>query len=135
MSIIPIDLLLSPYLNVTQSTPTNPTQTNESGVPKFKKYYPVPPPQPSVYLYQNVNHDVNLRKNVTEFFHTKVLKWINMSYPGFTEHKSKLKMLDSTDGKMIIYNLLRDFIKKSGINWYDLRDNYSLIKEYLSKKL
>ncbi len=79
MSIIPIDLLLSPYLNVTQSTPTNPTQTNESGVPKFKKYYPVPPPQPSVYLYQNVNHDVNLRKNVTEFFHTKVLKWINMS--------------------------------------------------------
>jgi hypothetical protein len=26
-------------------------------------------------------------------------------------------------------------IKKSGINWYDLRDNYSIVKEYINVKL
>jgi hypothetical protein len=43
--------------------------------------------------------------------------------------------LETDEGKMHIYNLLRHFIKKSGINWFDLRDNYSIIKEYLSEKI
>jgi|LauGreDrversion4_2_1035121.scaffolds.fasta_scaffold37919_3 hypothetical protein len=102
--------------------------------PEFRRYWPVPPIYESVYEYQNVNVDLNLRKEVTQFFHKKVLKWIR-NYPEFLHHKSKLNFLDSIDGQMHIYNLLRKFIKKSGINWYDLRDNYSIIKEYLNAML
>ena len=102
--------------------------------PEFRRYWPVPPVIESVFEYQNVNADLHLRKEVTEFFHKKVIKWIN-NYPEFSKHKSKLTSINSIDGQMHIYNLLRKFIKKSGINWYDLRDNYSIIKEYLNANL
>jgi hypothetical protein len=102
--------------------------------PDVRRYWPVPPLIDSVFEYQDINNDVNLRKDVTDFFHKKILKWID-EYPNFTHLKSQKKYLQSNEGKMKIYNLLRHFIKNSGINWYDLRDNYSLIKEYLSKKL
>lgn len=102
--------------------------------PAFRRYWPVPPVIESVFEYQNVNTDLHLRKDVTSFFHKKVIKWIK-NYPEFSHHKSKLNSLESIDGQMHIYNLLRKFIKKSGINWYDLRDNYSIIKEYLNANL
>lgn len=102
--------------------------------PEFRRYWPVPPLIQSVYEYQNVNSDLHLRKEVTNFFHRKVIKWIE-NYPEFATHKSKLNFLESVEGQMHIYNLLRIFIKKSGINWYDLRDNYSIVKEYLNSKL
>jgi hypothetical protein len=102
--------------------------------PQYRRYWPVPPLIESVFEYQNVNTNLNLRKDVTDFFHKKVLKWVK-NYPEFLHHKSKLSFLDSVDGQMHIYNLLRKFIKKSGINWYDLRDNYSIVKDYLNAKL
>jgi hypothetical protein len=102
--------------------------------PDYRRYWPVPPLTESVYEYQNVNTDLHLRKDVTNFFHQKVIKWIT-KYPEFSSHKTKLEFIETNDGKMHIYNLLRKFIKKSGINWYDLRDNYSIVKEYLNTKL
>lgn len=102
--------------------------------PQYRRYWPVPVLLESVYEYQNINTDLNLRKDVTNFFQRKIIKWIK-NYPEFSQHKSKLNFLESVDGQMHIYNLLRKFIKKSGINWYDLRDNYSIIKEYLNEKL
>lgn len=109
-------------------------QTNPDEKPKYRRYWPVPPIINSVYEYQNVNTDVNLRKDVTNFFHKKIIKWIQ-SYPDFAEHKDKLEFIKSTDGKMHIYHLLRKFIHKTGINWYDLRDNYSVVKKYLNMKI
>ena len=47
----------------------------------------------------------------------------------------KLNMMKSVDGQMLIYRLLRKFVKRSGINWFDLRDNYSLLKKYIRHKL
>lgn len=124
---IPIDLLI----NTKQTTQTtNPIP----GIPTTRKYYPVPPTYPSVYQYQNVNKDMNLRMDVTKFFHKKVLKWLN-SEESFKQYQSKKDFLETTDGQLHIYRLLRMFVKRSGINWYDLRDNYSIIKEFLSKKL
>ncbi len=129
---IPIDTILK-----TQSTQeTQQTQTNigEDGVPKVRRYWPVPPLIQSVYEYQDVNKDVYLRKDVTQFFQQKIIKWIGEDSE-FSKHKSKVSFLNSVDGQMHVYNLLRKFVKKSGINWYDLRDNYPIIKEYLNKKL
>lgn len=102
--------------------------------PTFRRYWPVPPVIESVFEYQNVNTDLNLRKDVTTFFHKKIIKWIT-NYPEFSHHKKKLDFIESLDGQMYVYNLLRNFIKKSGINWYDLRDNYSIVKEYINAKL
>ena len=119
---IPINLLVK----------KNNPQINQQ--PTTRRYWPVPPVIDHIVEYQDINKDVYLRKDVTKFFHEKVLKWIN-EYDEFKIHKSKLSFLKTTDGQMYIYNLLRHFVKKSGINWYDLRDNYSIIKEYLSKKL
>ncbi len=106
--------------------------------PSTRRFWPVPPLIDHIVEYQDVNKDVNLRKDVTKFFHEKVIKWVSESgseYKEFNKYKSKLPFLKSTDGQMHIYGLLRLFVKKSGINWYDLRDNYALIKEFLSKKL
>lgn len=102
--------------------------------PKFRRYWPVPLLMPSVFEYKNVNNDLALRKDVTTFFHIKVLKWINTE-TAYKKIKSKKKFLESIDGQMHIYNLLRKFVKHSGINWYDLRDNYALIKDFLASKL
>jgi hypothetical protein len=122
---IPLDLLINN--NITNQPPN-------TDKPTTRRYWPVPPLIDHVVEYQNINKDINLRKDVTKFFHEKVIKWIN-EYDEFKIHKSKLSFLKTTDGQMYIYNLLRHFVKKSGINWYDLRDNYSILKEYLSKKL
>jgi hypothetical protein len=78
--------------------------------------------------------DLRLRKDVTNFFHEKVIKWIT-NYPEFSQYKSKLSSIKTIDGQLFIYKILRKFIKKSGINWYDLRDNYSIVKEYINTKL
>ena len=102
--------------------------------PDFKRYWPVPPLIDSTIQYQNINKDSNLRKDVTNFFHRKILKWINEN-PEFKHLKSKEKFLETNEGKIHIYNLLRYFIKRSGINWYDLRDNYPILKEYLKEKV
>ena len=102
--------------------------------PAVRRYWPVPLVTSYEYQYQNVNKDVNLRKSVTEFFHKKTIKWIKNNEE-FKKHESQLDFLNTTEGKMHMYNLLRKFIKKSGINWYDLRDNYSIIKDYINHKL
>lgn len=108
--------------------------------PQFKKYYPVPitnvtyPFVESIYQYQDVNKDLKLRKNVTSFFTDQTISWINND-DSFKKHQSKLNHIKSVDGQMHIYKLLRKFVKRSGINWYDLRDNYDLIKKFIKHKL
>jgi hypothetical protein len=107
---------------------------NPSNKQQYRRYWPVPNQTQSIVEYQNVNVDINLRKDVTNFFHKKVIKWVT-KYPEFDQHKSKLSSLKTIDGQIYIYNLLRKFIKKTGINWYDLRDNYSIVKQYINIKL
>ena len=116
----------------TTENKSNTTQTTDK--PEVRRYWPVPLFMPSVFEYQNVNNDLTLRKDVTTFFHRKVLKWINTE-SAYKKFKSKEKFLESVDGQMHIYNLLRKFVKHSGINWYDLRDNYALIKDFLASEL
>jgi len=128
-----INIPINKLIDQTQQTQQT-QQINLNDPPKYKKYYPVPPIIQSVYEYQDINKDVYLRKDVTKFFHQKIIKWIKEDSI-FYKFKPKINFLNSVDGQIYIYNLLRNFVKKSGINWYDLRDNYQLIKEYLNKKL
>jgi hypothetical protein len=125
-----MDIPLNILMNLNNKKELN--HSNEK--PQYRRYWPTPNLIQSTVEYQNVNVDLNLRKDVTDFFHKKVIKWIN-NYPEFAQYKSKLSSLKTIDGQLYIYNLLRKFIKKSGINWYDLRDNYSIVKQYINVKL
>ena len=99
--------------------------------PEFKRYWPVPPIE-SYYEYQDINKDPKLREQFTKFFYDKCLKWIDDEV---ITDKDKIELLKSKDGLGVIYKLLRKYIKYSGINWYDLKDYYSLVKEYLIEKI
>ena len=97
-------------------------------------YFVPPPIIPVSYEYQNLNKDSQLRENQTVFFYKKTIKWIK-NYKNFSHLKNKLKIIKSNKGKQIIYNLLKLFIKNTNINWYDLKDNYLTIKDFLKYKL
>jgi|UniRef100_A0A6C0EFS5 predicted enzyme involved in methoxymalonyl-ACP biosynthesis len=100
---------------------------------KFKRYWPVPPIIDSVYEYQDVNNDKNLQKDVTKFFYKKLLLWISEDN-NFDKFKKKINKIEN-DGIRIVYILLKKFITRTHINWYDLRDNYKLIKKFFYIKL
>ena len=89
---------------------------------------------PSVLQYQNVNTDTNLQTDVTKFFNSKVIKYITENSE-LNHLKKELPFLKSNDGWTFIYKLLKRFVKNSNINWYDLRDNYRIVRKYIIKKL
>lgn len=84
--------------------------------------------------YLNVNKDPDLRKEVTKFFKKKILHWINND-ANYLKFKNQIEYFQSSKGEKYIYNLLRKYIKKTNLNWYDLRTNIFYIKEYFIKKL
>jgi hypothetical protein len=100
---------------------------------RINKYYPPPAIIEGEYQYEDINKNPELRKNMTRFFYNKVLKWIEKDNQ-YNKLKS-IKSLIEKHGKVYIYNILRRFVKKSGLNWYDLKDEYKYIKKYLCKKL
>lgn len=93
-------------------------------------YFLPPPVIPSYYEYQDINNDVELRTTVVNFFFKKLKKWVKnekifIKYQDYD--------IDNKKTKRKLYKLLRFYVKKGNINWYDLRNNYFLIKQYLYK--
>ena len=120
------------FIPISLSSETKNTNETKDPNDKVIKYFITPPIMPSYYEYQDVNKDVELRVDVINFFFKKLLKWVNNDklFIKYEKHKDNL---DNKKTKRKLYKLLRNFIKKSNINWYDLRDNYLLLKEYLYK--
>lgn len=98
------------------------------------KYYFLPP-IPSYYEYQDINQDEQLRTDVVNYFYYKLLKWVASSsmYKEYRNYENDLYK-NKVETKRNIYKLLRYFIKKANINWYELRTNDFIIKEYFAKK-
>lgn len=103
--------------------------------------YFVPPPLIRTVREKeyDINKDPKYRKQVTKFFYKKTLKWME-SYKKFKHTKKNLKIIKSDDGMDIIYQLLRKFVKKNKVNWYDLEKKfYDQVKDYfrftLGKKI
>lgn len=92
------------------------------------------PVVPSVIQYQNLNADITLRTDVTKFFNRKVIKHIT-KHSDLNHLEKELPFLKSSDGWKFIYKLLRRFVKNTQINWYDLRDNYRTVRDYIISKL
>jgi hypothetical protein len=98
------------------------------------RYFIPPPIIESTFTYQDVNKDPNLRKLITDFFYKKTIKWVS-TYNDFKHIKKSLNILKSKEGYDIIYNLLKVYVKQNNLNWYDLKQYYSNIKDYLKYKL
>ena len=109
--------------------PVTPNQTT-----KEFRYYPAPPIISSYYKYQNVNVDPNLQHMVTTDFHKKVIEWIkhDKSFKKFKKYEKELK---SDVGYEMIYQILKLFVKRGNTNWYDLKEQNSLVKGYIKHKL
>ena len=89
---------------------------------------------PRVYnttiTYPSVNKNTQLRKDVTDFFLNKILKWL--TYDEYVHLKNKYELYNSRKGEDVVYHLIRKYVNKNKVNWYELRTKYySNIKEYL----
>lgn len=98
------------------------------------QYFVPPPIIESTLTYQDVNKDPKLRELLTDFFYKKTIKWVS-TYNDFKHLKKSLSLLKSKEGYNIIYNLLRVYVKQNNINWYDLKEYYNNVKDYLKYKL
>jgi hypothetical protein len=98
-------------------------------------YYIIPPMIPSYYDYQDINQDPKLRIDVVNYYYHKLLKWVSSSsmYKEHREHKDDLHE-NKNKVKKNIHKLLKYFVKQARINWYELRSNHIIIKEFFSKK-
>ena len=112
----------------------NTTTTNDIIYDKPLTYFLPPPLINSTLIYQDVNTDPILRENITNFFLNKTIKWIN-SYSEFKNSKYLLPKMKTNVGYELIYNILRQFVKKNNCNWYDLRNNYELVKDFIRYRL
>lgn len=97
-------------------------------------YFLPPPVITSSLVYQDINKDQRLREEVTNFFLNKTIKWVT-NYSEFKNSKYLLPKLKTDVGYELIYNVLRQFIKKNNYNWYDLRNNYELVKDFIRYRL
>lgn len=120
---------------------------------------------PSVFTYQDVNTDSNLRKQVTEMFFEKVLKnWMKYHYldlyamvtvsnglaqlvTDVNQVKTNIKsdpkenaikyefLIDNFLTKNDVYNLLGKFRKMNNLNWWDLKEHSDKVRKYIHHKV
>lgn len=92
----------------------------------------------SLYSKQSipdVGDNYELKKDVTDYFYKKTLKWIKEDHE-FSKLKKHLKFLKSKKGSEYISKLLKFFINANSVNWFDLRgDQYDNVKEYIRTKM
>jgi len=86
------------------------------------------------YEYFDVGKNMTLRNDVTKYFQKHILDWISKDWKAFSKHK---KFLESKKGFKYIYDIIRQFVKNSSANWFELREghNASVIKDFFKYKL
>ena len=100
----------------------------------IRTYFIPPLYNQRTYEYLNINKDKHLRFNKTEFYYNKIIKWIKKD-KAFSKYNKLLPLLNTNKGFKYVYTLLRLFIKKTKINWYELNDNYTDVKDFLQHNL
>ena len=101
---------------------------------KVKTYFIPPLYTERVYEYQNINKDKRLRFDMTQFYYNKIIKWIQND-DFFNKYKKMLPFIKSDKGFKYVYTLLRIFTRRTKLNWYDLKDNYQVVKDFFQRKL
>lgn len=88
----------------------------------------------SYYKYQDVNADKKLQLSVTKYFLDAMKHWLEDD-KSFSHLKKYKKHFNSKKGLKLMHTLLKIFVKRGNTNWYDLKIQYSLVKQYLRHKL
>ena len=114
------------------SVSTAPASTSSSILSAYKYYQPRLTIQS--YKYQDVNNDINLQQKETFYFLDKTIDWIKND-KSFKKLKVFKKHLNGPDGYNIMYKLLKLFVRRGDTNWYDLKIQQSLVKDYIKHKL
>ncbi len=91
-------------------------------------------PYSTTYSYQDVNADKKLQYSITNYFLDKTIDWMKTD-KSFKKVKKYLRDLNGPDGEEIMHKILRLFVKKGDTNWYDLKIQKSLVKDYIRHKL
>jgi hypothetical protein len=133
----PAPLLSAPYQSTQSNQSYQPSLSNTSSVTipqKQYKYFPAPPVITTYHKYQDVNNDSYLQEKETFYFLDKTLDWIKED-KSFKKLKKFEKYLKGPDGYTIMHKLLKLFVRKGNTNWYDLKIQQSLVKDYIKHKL
>jgi hypothetical protein len=130
MSSIYTDRKLVPSVPTVPSVPSTPTTTPQT---QFK-YFPAPPVITTYHQYQDVNNDSYLQEKETLYFLDKTLDWIKEE-KSFKKLKKFERYLKGPDGYTIMHKILKLFVRKGNTNWYDLKIQKSLVKDYIKHKL
>ncbi len=89
---------------------------------------------PTTYRYQNINNDKNLQNLETTYYLEKTIEWMKHD-SSYSKVKKYLSSLRGENGYEIIYKILRMYVKQNNTNWYDLKAQKILIKQYIRHKL
>ena len=137
---------INPQIPPTLPTPSDPfsqvaqvaeqqQQASTQTVPvKTYKYYPAPPVISTYHQYQDVNNDPNLQHTETLYFLDKTLEWIKYD-KSYKKLKKFERYLKGPNGYEIIHKILKLFVRRGNTNWYDLKVQQSLVKDYIKHKL
>ena len=98
------------------------------------KYYPAPPVITTYHHYQDVNNDSYLQDRETIYFLDKTIDWIKHD-KSFKKLKKFEKYLKGPNGYNIMHKILKLFVRRGNTNWYDLKIQQSLVKDFIKHKL
>jgi hypothetical protein len=89
---------------------------------------------PTTYKYQNINNDKNLQNLETTYFLEKTIGWMKHD-SSFSKVKKYLSDVRGENGYEIMHKILRMYVKQNNTNWYDLKAQKILVKQYIRHKL
>jgi len=92
------------------------------------------PRVPRFYRDEN-DVDFRLKKKVTKYFYRKLIDWLDDDFKKLTKKNKKDDILEHIFTIYDMKSFLKRFVRKTGIVWYDLRDNRSYVKKVMYKKL
>jgi hypothetical protein len=110
------------------------TQTTQSPSQASYKYFPAPPVITTYHQYQDINNDSYLQDRETTYFLDKTIDWIKHD-KSFKKLKKFERYLKGPNGYTIMHKILKLFVRRGDTNWYDLKIQQSLVKDFIKHKL
>lgn len=95
---------------------------------------------PSLYNffdnYTDVNKDTVLRKKSVKYFYNELIDWISNDKDFIELKNTEFDNLNNKNQVLKkIFKLLRYYIKKKKINWWELEKKYKSVKRYIRNNI
>ena len=109
-----------------------------------KQYFPIITKSESYYQYQNLNKDKNLRNHMVKKYTKHLEKWIDNNFYDKLNILIKFRKSNKNIKEYIfknyltyekIYSILRKYVNRNDVNWYDLHEHKYELRKYFTKKI